>query len=356
MSSYWAVAWLFLATGTLFFLPLVPAMWEFYRKTDASALSVIQQHSGDVRYFADSFRTYLKGLDPTLQQCSTSGRPTMGTMPDGTDYLVLGSGDQAYQLPLGEKGQHCPMLIAAASDLLLPSDAKFSKDIYSRGRFLGGSNNSYRAILADQAAHLGENSSVTRWIHAVGEFSAAEGCKLYGRVSSENVIRLEGGCQFTRLNAPTIEIGDRPPANLPASAVSPGRSAWDLTTRILHEGDFEIRAGDTFQGSMVVRGKLHIGAGARVFGNVKSEKDAVLDSGARVEGSLISAKRLLIGRDCRIHGPVIAEREVIVASGTCLGTPESLTTVSAPQIKVEEGVIVFGTLWAREHGEVVTRS
>jgi hypothetical protein len=32
---------------------------------------------------------------------------------------------------------------------------------------------------------------------------------------------------------------------------------------------------------------------------------------------------------------------------------EHPTTVSAPQIEVEEGVVVFGTMWARELGRVV---
>jgi len=72
-----------------------------------------------------------------------------------------------------------------------------------------------------------------------------------------------------------------------------------------------------------------------------------------VEGSLISARKMRIGRHCAIHGPVVAERELAIASGVRCGTLEHPTTVSAPQIEVEEGVVVFGTLWAREHGQVV---
>jgi hypothetical protein len=34
---------------------------------------------------------------------------------------------------------------------------------------------------------------------------------------------------------------------------------------------------------------------------------------------------------------------------------ERPTTVSAPWIQVEEGAVVFGTLWAREDGKVVAR-
>jgi cytoskeletal protein CcmA (bactofilin family) len=354
VNPVWATLLLVLATGTLFLLPLVPTLREFYAKTDAGALSVIQQHTGDVRYFADSFRAYVRSLDKTLDDCKASGRPATGVMPDGTDYLVLGSGDQAYQLPFSGNDQQCPVLVAAASDLLLPSDSIFSKDIYSRGRLEGGANNSYRAILAEQAAHLGEKSTVQRWVHSVAELSAAQDCKLYGRASSESVVRLAVGCMFTRVNAPKIAAGEQ--AEVELDSGKEGRSTWDVSTRILHEGDLEIAAQESFQGNLVVRGKLHIGAGARVYGNVKSERDAVLGTGARVEGSLISARNLILGPECKVHGPVIAEHEMWIGRDSRFGAANCPTTVSAPRITISGGAVIFGTLWARERGEVADRS
>ena len=114
--------------------------------------------------------------------------------------------------------------------------------------------------------------------------------------------------------------------------------------------------GDVFRGHLVVRGNLYIGANAHMYGSVKGVKNVVLDHGVTVEGSLISANRMQIGAHCSIHGPVIAERQMIVQSATRCGSPGNPTTVSAPWIEVEEGAVVFGTLWAREHGEVVAKS
>ena len=105
----------------------------------------------------------------------------------------------------------------------------------------------------------------------------------------------------------------------------------------------------------MIRGNLRIRSGARVRGSVKSVKDMVIENGVSVEGSLISARKMRIGAYCAIHGPVIAERELTIAGGTRCGTHEFPTTVSATQVEVEEGVVVFGTLWARERGHVVTR-
>jgi hypothetical protein len=68
----------------------------------------------------------------------------------------------------------------------------------------------------------------------------------------------------------------------------------------------------------------------------------------------VSARKMCIGPHCAIHGPVVTERELAIAIGTRCGTREHPTTVSAPRIEVAESVVVFGTLWARECGQVVT--
>ena len=120
-----------------------------------------------------------------------------------------------------------------------------------------------------------------------------------------------------------------------------------------YDGDFEVRAGQIISSNIVIRGRLRLRSGVRVCGSVKSLDDMVLEDGVSVEGSLIGAGKLRIGPHCAIYGPVVAERELAIATGTRCGTWEHPTTVSAPSIEVEEGVLVFGTLWARERGQVV---
>jgi cytoskeletal protein CcmA (bactofilin family) len=350
MNPFFAVVGLILLTSALMVLPLLPALAELYGKSDALPLSVIQQHTGEIRFFADGFRSYMKGLEPALRECVSSGAHTTGTMPDGSEYLVLGRGEEALLLPFRERNQFRPVMIASGSDLLLPSETSFSKDIYSAGSVMGGTNNHYRAILAEKDIRLGRESSVMRWVHALGEFSADGGCRLYGRVSSDAGIRLSEECSFLRLNAPYIAIGTGAD---PAQAPQPVSADTTTHQRLFHDGDFEIRAGEVFQGNLVVRGRLRIGVGARVCGSVKSEKGLVLEPGVSIEGSLISASIMQIGRDCRIRGPVIAEHMVLIRKGTHCGTVENPTTVSAPDIQVEQGVVVFGTLWARDQGQAV---
>jgi cytoskeletal protein CcmA (bactofilin family) len=358
VNSYIAVAALISVASVMFMLPLVPALVELRSKSDALPLVVVQQNAGEIRHFANSFRSYIKDLQPILQRCVKDGSTDGGMLPDGEEYVVLGRADEPLLRGFAEGEAGHPVLIMAGVDLSVPPFAKFSKDIYAGGEFKGGEKNSYRAILGEREVHLGAASDVLRWVHAVGTLTAGFGCNLYGRISSDLVIRLGEGCCFLRTNAPRIEIGrsasDEKP-NTPETMVHSDANAEKLP-RLLHDGDYEILAGQVMDRNIVIRGNLCIRAGARICGSVKSVKDMVIEDGVSVEGSLISASKMHVGPNCRIHGPVIAERELSIAGGTRCGTPEFPTTVSSPQIEVEEGVVVFGTLWAREHGHVVVRA
>lgn len=357
MNPYIAVAALVFVVGLMLMLPLVPALVELRGKSDALPLSVVQENAGEIRHFANSFRTYIKGLEPIMQRCVESGTTDTGTLFDGEEYVVLGRPDEVLMRALEEQDAVRPVLIMAGVDLVAPPEATFSKDIYAGGQFEGGEKSNYRAILGEGDVHLREASRVLRWVHAVGEFTADVGCGLYGRISSDLLVRLHADCSFTRMNAPRIEIGcaaSHAKAG-PVGASIPPNMGSRSSPRLLHDGDFEVHPGEVIKGNLVIRGKLHIHSGARVCGSVKSVKDMVIEDGVSVEGSLISARKMSLGPHCAIHGPVIAERELAIAVGTRCGTLEYPTTVSAPQIEVEEGVVVFGTLWARDRGHVVAR-
>jgi cytoskeletal protein CcmA (bactofilin family) len=353
VNPYLAVAALVFVVSLMFMLPLVPAFVELRRKADALPLTVIQQNAGDIRYFAHSFRAYIKVLEPIMQRCVAAGTSATGTLPDGENYVVLGQVDEPLVLAFQQRDAIHPVVTVAGSDLIAPPDLTFSKDIYAGGHFQGGEKNNYRAILGEKNVHLGGSSRVMRWVHAVGEFTAGLSCRLYGRASSDLLIRLQAGCSFLRLNAPRIEIGHAAVRAPRLNSTIPAKANTAQLKRFLHHGDFEVRAGQVISSDIVIRGKLLIRSGARVCGSVKSDKEMVLEDGVSVEGSLISASKMRIGPGCTIYGPVIAERELAMAAGARCGTAENPTTVSAPRIEVEEGVVVFGTLWARENGQVV---
>lgn len=353
-----ATLFLVLLAGALFTLPLLPAIAELLLKRDAQPLNVIQQHAGEVRHFANGFRSYIAQLQPALQECVTAGTNVTGRLPGGEEYLLVGRPGDASFTDSGKKQSTCPRIVVVGSDVIFPPGITFAKEIYVAGRFAGGERNSYRAILGEGDILLDRESKVMRWAHAVGKFQVERDCDLYGRISSDQEIQMHSGCTFQRLNAPCIRasavidwIHSTKPELYPGAQFRTG-----TTGRRLFEEDLEIRPGDVIIGDVVTRGKLHIGAGARIIGSVKSNKDAVLEGGVSVKGNLISAARMHIGHRCRITGLVIGEHELVIEAETACGTIQMPTTVSAPIITLEVGAVVFGTLWARDEGRVVAKA
>jgi hypothetical protein len=350
---------LVLLAGVLFMLPMLPAIMELCLKRDAQPLDVVQQYGGDIRHFAYGFRNYMAELQLPLQQCVASGTTARGILPKGDEYILLGGPPTASCLPVGEQDETCALVVAAGSDIVLPDRLTFSKEVFAAGEFVGGKRSTYRAVLGEKGIHLQQASKVIRWAHAVGEFRAEHDCDLYGRISSDQEIQLQSGCVFQRLNAPRIAFGSAGVADKGSSCMVSDmlRDTGSLPgpgARTLVEGDMQIRSSEVITGSIVVRGRLHIHAGARVLGSVKSNKETIVEAGVYVEGSLISAATMHIGPGCRIGGPVVAEHGMVIESGTECGTMGVPTTVSAPTVEVEEGVLVYGTLWARKEGRVVT--
>ena len=342
----------------MFVLPLLPALGELRRKWDAEPLDVIQKHAGEVRYFAHGFRSYLEPLQQPLRRCVEGGSMGSGRLKNGEDYLLLGYDTGASLREVAKlKDSICRLVIAAGTDVTLPSGLNFLKEVYAAGSLVGGEGNTYRAILAEQAIHLEPNSRTMRWAHAGGYFRADRGCTLYGRVSSDREIVLQSGCTFQRLHAPRIVMGcacemRRESTTPPVSARRPAEL---LLPRRLVDGDLEIRAGAAVEENIIARGDLRIGPGSTVHGSVKGNQSVVVEEGARIEGSLVSSGALRIGLRCQIGGPVLAERQIEIGAGSVCGTADAPTTVSSPIVQAMEGTLFFGSLWAREEGRVVTR-
>jgi cytoskeletal protein CcmA (bactofilin family) len=352
--AYIFVAVLIAILGTLLGLPLLPAIRELRQKRDAEPLNVIQQHAGDIRHFAQSFAVLINELEPVLARSHNCGDVTRGVLPDGSHYVVLSNPDE---LPVQKQAglSLCQYVIALSGDVTCPGQISFAKELYVRGNFMGGDGNHYRALLGAHDLRLGSHSTVLRWAHAGGEFTADEGCNLFGRVSAQERIELRRGCRFLRLNAPRIDAGSRGEGNVSAPEIRT-RSLFSTTRRVLYDGDAVIDVGEVFYGNIVTRGKLHLRPGAHVVGSIKSNKELIIENEVVVEGSVMGAEQMIIGSRCSLHGPIIAERSMVLYSGTMCGASQKPTTVSSPEIHIQEGVVVFGTLWARESGSVWGRA
>jgi len=353
--SILAVAALVLMLLGMLAFPLVPSLVELRNQSDAKPLSVIQEHAGEIRHFASGFRNYISGLRPALQQCVATGTTARGVLPDGCEYLILGKTVKFPELKVRDKEPLCELVVLAGTLLKTPDNTTFAHEIYAGEDLIGGENCTYRAILGEKNIRLAPGTTVMRWVHSQGTFSTDHHCDLFGRVSSDRSIHLGVNTQFLRVNAPRIELG--------SLAVIDERDNGDasvfldtqarIVNRLLVDGDYEVGPGEVVTGSVVSRGRLLVRSGAKIHGSVKSHHELILEPDVVVDGSVISASKMSIGYNCLLHGPIIAERQMTIAAGTRCGSSTQPTTISSLRIDIEEGVVVFGTIWARDYGRVV---
>jgi hypothetical protein len=351
---------LFLAWAAV---PLLPALLEIRRRTDIKPLRVVRASDVDIRHFAQAFEHWIEEqLGAVLAARRDGGGPAAeGQFPDGTPWRVLPEGTPPPLATTDGGPATCPAVIAGSGRLSLPGGAFFPLEVYAASSIEIGERTVCRAVLADGDLQLGRGCWSLRWLHARVSLLARESCALHGRASANISMRLEEGCRFERLNAPTVAFGvpvplKPPPGELtPLAAKDVPNLVEDAAGRWLVRRELVIPPASLVTSDVVVTGNLRIGAGARVTGSVKSHGDLVLDSGAEVEGSIVSGRDLFVGRGCRIHGPVIAERDARIGAGTRVGSAERPTTVSVRQLEIEAGTVVHGTVWAHAGGVVLAR-
>lgn len=352
---------IFLFATIWFLLPLIPALVEWQKGTDATPLRVVREYDGNVRFFAQGFLSFLNkqfGGDAlgTLREVRED---RVGSFPDGSQYLLT-PGTGTLSLDRREQSRRTvDKVIACSGNMNLPDELYFAREILVLKTLVGGDGNIYRAIRGESNVSLGSDSVVLRWLHAQGRVETGTSNSLYGRASSEDSIHLENGSFFQRLHAPVLEFG-RPPAGvvlppLPETLKHIDKLPGEYNKesgRHLAAGNIEIDGGSYYRGDVVTLDNFVLGAGSRIDGSVKSRKSMRIKRGCYIEGSLVSEGDLFIEDDCFVKGPIISEGRIVISPGARIGTPQAPTTVSAPDMDVAPGVIAYGSVWARENGHV----
>jgi hypothetical protein len=343
----WAPFALSAAAGILAGLPLTPALTELRRRMDALPLAT-RTDDGDVRNFADSLRKYLEPLTRLASDPAVWGHFQFKVLRDGAAAVVVTSSEI-------ERFVNVPLtaVVYAPEDLSFHSAVCFLRDLYVRGNLSGANDSVLRAVLCDGNATLGERTSVMRWIHAEGNIEAGQESRLFGRASASGSITLAYGCQFERLHAIMVSTTLGQVFWAEHTSIFGEQSIIDSKLgRLCIHRDFHLNEGDIVQGHVVASGKVTIAGNVRVTGSLKSHTGIQIASGAELDGAVISRGNLAIGSRCYIRGPVLGEEELVIGAGTQIGSPGMPTTVSAPRIRLSPGALVFGTVWAREKGEV----
>lgn len=359
----WAPLALTTVTAALLALPVTPALYELWKRGDASPLPT-SRHDGRIANFADVLQTRLEPLRPQLERCCTD-REVSRTSLAGMEILLVGTDNFDFD---SEETQGITTLMFSDA-ARIPAGKVVDADIYADGPLNLGEGSALRAAFGRDDIILGKNSTVLRWLHGEGNIYLRPGSTVYGRLSAGQSIRLERGCAFQHMHAPQIQTIDsddtRSLATSEAHVCQAQKDleenaeqavAEDMFTssrpRLRVEGDFALPPGETLDANVVATGELHIGRGARLLGSAKSYKDTVVDEDACVHGSIVCGGTVWLGPRTFASGPVMAETDVLIARGARVGSPDAPTTISSSGAHIATGCQLHGTVWARVRGSI----
>jgi hypothetical protein len=352
----------FLITVLLLALPFLPALRELLRPRDVEPLRVASSSEVEIRRFAEGCRHLVnETLSDQLAACEKQGREIRTSLEDGGEARILPAGSTVAMAEEDGSIGYTQELLLSPGSLSLPPEKSFLGEIVAKGDLRSGRGDIIRAALAEGDIALAAGSVSLRWLHADGELSAEEDCALYGRVSADGAIRLSPFNRFERLNAPRIlsaEAEDPPPApqmkerkeldpkKLPGFQELAGG-------RCLVKGNLELPAHSRLACDLVVTGALRVGEDTEIDGRVKARRALHLEPGVTVTGALVSGRELETEAHCILAGPVLAEGDLILGSCCRVGSMEEPTTVLAEHSRLRPGVIIHGSLRARDWGEVL---
>lgn len=321
-----------------------PTWREWRHPTDTAALQVLPQYTTDIEHFSDRFRALVQAHQTQLPGPPISDFDFAPTSLEGMNWAAM------------------PRPLVCLSSIKPQGAIACSAPIFIHGDFEAQANSRFVGLLAQGRIWLGTGCEVGQWAHADASLHLEQGCSGLRRLSSSTSVELGADCCFERIQAPNISFGGDPtvePEREPNALIDASFERLEGAVRqsdhvTMIRGNCKLPRMHRYQGSLVVTGRLLIGAGTEILGDVKARDGIVMGAGARVQGSLCSEKQIQILDHAQVTGPLVSESGILLGTGVQVGTPLALTTVSAETIMAEAGARAHGTVWARRLGVVWT--
>ena len=325
--------------GSIFvFVPFLPAIREAFRSTDSQALKITNHILRDPRSSPDLLYWHFAHLinAESIEALETAGRVNEASFINNSILAVPGG-------LLAPVEKTVSRVLSSASIELEPKTAYLSK-IVSLHSLKTGKKNALNEIHAKEDLVIASGTKVIWWASG-RDITLENDLDLPGKIQASRSLRILGKAQFLHLEAPVIGTAHAPEIN----AFSFSVQAEGNPVRHTHKEHCEVRAGETINGDLIVRGNLILHEGAQVNGSIKCHKEVILKTGARVSGNLVSRANI----DCQgknwIGGSILGQKELNFGPDCYVGSENQRITVSANTIKITGCFRAHGTLraWSR---------
>lgn len=336
------MTWLLLLAllAAVIFLPMLPALLEWARPSDAEPLHIDRHDALDPPYLATAFAA-------KLAKAVLSQRQRLGPY----DLVLAPPLPQPWSLDAREQRKgRTRRAWHGEGDLVAPSGIRFLAPLATKGKLQTAVDATYHSLWAGKLLSLAAGSTVLRWAHG-HTVLVEDGCQLSGRITASQRLIVSGDCDFTLLHAPAVQfgklrgaVGVKPVLGWPGL---PQKAQLDGSgTRAVCNDTLTVEPYRSWTVDLVCRDNLVLGAGCSAEGSIKAHGHLSLGDACQIKGNLVAGKTLVLGAGCCVHGSVVAEGKIVLGPGCTIGSPSGLATVAAPHIEVADGVVVHGTVWA----------
>ena len=323
-------------------LPFIPAFHEWLYPSDVAVLPIAANYTSQTDYFA-------KRLQADVAAKTGKGLPT-----GYEDFDYVSAPVQDMNWTKADKR------LISADSIESPLPIKSIQPLYVMGDIRSADGSYFSSLYAAGNIMLGELSEIRNWAHATGTLTLGPRSIALRRISAGVAIELAEEVWFERLHAPALLFGlvgnykrEPDPINQTEGSFADFPDAVRQTALLyLIRGDCDLPPDTIYNGSLIVTGFLTIGARTTVTGDIKAREGASIGPSAWVQGAIICEKRVYIFKGARVIGPVVSETDVLIGTDAIIGLPDSPTTITAQNIILKSGVVVHGTVWAREIGMV----
>lgn len=337
-------------------MPLLPALRQWRSPPSGMPADAPPRNEWDMA--ARAARVQARRDFSTLLELAQRDGVIRGAEQDGTAFLVLGAKDYlSEQLP--PSARHLRMQVIAARHLDIPGELVCDCLLFARGKLNIAHNAVVKAALSEHDVIIGPRARVRQWIHADGRLDAGEGAVLAGCASAGREINVARRVRFEQLMAPLIRFGRCEPLHVaPTSAPlipmqAPGNASIPGDGRWIIDGNMSIPPGHSVNARLVVSGSLLVGTGSRVRGDIHVMGDVVLHHDASLNGAARCDGNMRVGECCRLAGPVQVTGQLSAGNQTTFGSLDQPSTVMAGELRLQEGCLAHGAVWAQRRGEVL---
>lgn len=328
--------------------PFVVAI-VYCRKKQGEVLSIKQDRVRDPRYFGKSFSALveknLKSVNEGIIKLSKE------------EPFIDADKKNHWEKEIKD------IVICRAKDLRVPKETEvFEKEIYSAHNIeFVGEHKKLRAAYAKEKMVLGKSTIVERWVDAEQTITVSDDCDLGISATAGNRLCLGMGCDFRRLFAREILIGQYPDTNIDSMA-NRNRDMWKVekTPEVVRNIDSvnEEMTNDRKEAAITVltNRNLTVLENIIIKGDICSHKGVRLCDHVVVCGNIFAENDIYIGSDVVVLGNVFTQGSIYVEKKAMIGQPGEIVSIIAREnISFEEEVFVYGYVACEKGGKIIRK-